>query len=319
MARREVVRRIVGGRRRAHRGRGVGPGVVVAVALAVAGVALAVVLAVGGPSSRGDAAAGPAPETSAPRPSPSSTSGLPAPEPSTPAPPDADPLWRATFPDDGLVSNELAYREPDDPDVTRSQDWIVTSGSLFADDGAGTSGSIDGGSPDALSEDDTGSAVLRAVTRRTFGDVRVDLDLRVEDMTTTKRTPAVDFDGVHLFVRYASGENLYSVDLCRRDGTATIKRKSPNEDSENGGDYVTLAEGRLSCPTGEWRPMAVIVADVEDGVAITLLDGDREVLSVVDEGDDSPPPLTGPGRIGLRGDNTKFSFRDLTVSAVDPS
>lgn len=314
MARRGVVRRNFGGRRRAHRGRGVGPALVVAVALAVVGVALAVVLGAGGPSSGTGTSDGAASgsETSAPVPGASS-------EPSTPEPPDAGPVWRATFPDDGLVSNERAYRDPDDPDVTRSRDWIVTSGSLFADDGAGTSGSIDGGSPDARSKDDTGSAVLRAVTRRTFGDVRVDLDLRVEDMTTTKRTPAVDFDGVHLFVRYASGENLYSVDLCRRDGTATIKRKSPNEDSENGGDYVTLAEGPLECPTEEWRPMAVTVADVEDGVSITLLDGDREVLSVVDDGDGSPAPLTGPGRIGLRGDNTRFSFRDLTVTAVDPA
>ncbi len=328
MARRSRLHRAAGRPRRA--GGSPRPPVALLVGLAAL-VVTAVVLAVtltGGETSSDDAQE-PAPTSgssdrgAAPTTTPSPPPGSASTDPSASGPPAPslaepdEPLWRATFPDDGLVSNELAYREPEAQDVARSDEWIVTSGSLFADDGAGTSGSIDGGSPDARSQDDTGSAVLRAVTRRTFGDVQVDVDLRVAGMTTTERTPAVDFDGVHLFVRYADADNFYSVDLCRRDDTVTVKRKTPDDSSETGGEYVTLAEAPLACPQGGWRSFTVTAVDVDDGVAITLREGEREVLSVVDDGQDSPPPLRGPGRTGLRGDNTEFSFRDLTVSPAE--
>lgn len=252
-----------------------------------------------------------------PAPSSASPSAPPAPDDDPtagPAPaPEGAELWRASFPDDGLVTNERAHRHADEAGVARSPDWVVTSGSLFASSGAGTTGRVDGGSPDATSSDDTGSAVLRAVTRRSFGDVRVDLDLRVEDVVTTERTPARDYDGVHLFVRYSDAFELYSVDLCRRDGTVTIKRKTPDDDAEEGGDYVTLAEGEVPCRVGSWQSFTVTVRDTGDGVHLELAVGGRTVLSADDEDRDGVAALRGQGAVGVRGDNTRFFFRDLVV------
>jgi hypothetical protein len=137
------------------------------------------------------------------------------------------PIWRAQFPDGhGLITNEVAYREPDRPGAHVSPDWMVTSGSLFADDGAASTGEIDGDAPDVGSRHATGSAVLRAVTvRDDFLDVRVTLDLQVLAMTATERTDREDFDGVHLMLRYFDPDQLYTIDLCRRDDTVTIKKK----------------------------------------------------------------------------------------------
>ena len=271
-----------------------------------AGAVLATTTSTGPPS---------APSSPIPSSAPSST----APPPSAPAGVGAAPgtvLWRARFGDDGLVTNERAHRHAEEDGARRSPDWIVTSGSLFASGGAGTSGPVDGASPDATSSDGTGSAVLRAVTRRTFGDVRVDVAVRVEDVVTTERTPARDYDGVHLFVRYSDAAELYSVDLCRRDGTVTIKRKSPDDDAEEDGSYTTLAQGTHRCPVGTWQDFAVTVRDTDAGVHLELAVGGTTVLTADDDGDGTGPALVGAGRVGVRGDNTRFSFRDLTVTAA---
>lgn len=225
-----------------------------------------------------------------------------------------DVLWKPQFPaGPSLMTNELAHREPELRGVRRSSDWVVTSGSLFADHGAGFSGQVDGGSPDVRSRSATGSAVLRAVSAKDhFGDVAVDLDLDVAGQTVTSRTGRNSYDGVHLMLRYGSPDSLYTVSLCRRDGTAAIKKKSPLVASDDGG-YITLAQVQMPCPVQRWQPFHCEVRNTGHGVRLSLWTLGRRVLSVRDAGSGGAPPLIAPGRIGVRGDNTEFRFRDLVV------
>ncbi len=223
--------------------------------------------------------------------------------------------WRPTFPAGrSLVSNEFAYRNPDAAGAHSSSDWLVTSGSLFADDGTAWTGPVDGGSPGPSSTEATGSAVLRAVSRREdFGDVVVSLGLRVTRLTSTARAGENAFDGVHVLLRYGGPDRLYAVSLCRRDGAVVVKRKEPGTDSDDG-YYATLARGSSPCPTGRWRPYTVSVDDEPEGVRLTLTAGSRVVLSVLDDGRrGGVAPLRGAGRVGVRGDNTEFRIRDLEV------
>ena len=222
--------------------------------------------------------------------------------------------WQPRFPAGrSLISNEFAYRNPQAADAHRSPDWIVTSGSLFADDGAAWSGPVDGGSPGPSSEAATGSAVLRAVSvRDDFGDVVVSLGLNVARLTTTRRAGENSFDGVHLLLRYTNPDSLYAVSLCRRDGAVVVKRKEFGTRSDDG-YYTTLAQASSPCPVGQWTDYSVSVQDEPGGVRLTMSVGSRIVLSVLDDGQGGAAPLRGTGRVGVRGDNTEFRLRDLAV------
>jgi hypothetical protein len=95
-----------------------------------------------------------------------------------------------------------------------SPDWQMTSGSLFAADGAGWSGIPDGTEADATSSNGNDSAVFRLNTNRfDFGDVAVSFDLRNDGLAATSRTPAQAYDGVHVWLRYQSQYQLYAVSM----------------------------------------------------------------------------------------------------------
>ena len=223
-------------------------------------------------------------------------------------------VWQPHFPRGrSLISNEFAYRNPQAAGARRSADWVVTSGSLFADNGTAWSGLIDGKSPDPSSTGATGSAVLRAVSaREDFGDVVVQVELNVARMTTTRRAGENAYDGVHLLLRYTSPDSLYAVSLCRRDGAVVVKRKEPGTRSDDG-YYTELAKGTSPCPLGHWTKYTVSVRDEPGGVRTTLSVGSRVVLSVLDAGTGETAPLRGMGRVGVRGDNTEFHLRELSV------
>src|SRR6185369_17667421 len=51
----------------------------------------------------------------------------------------------------GLITNDYAYRHPEDPLAKRSNNWEMTSGSLFAQDHVGWTGVPDGGNAERLS------------------------------------------------------------------------------------------------------------------------------------------------------------------------
>jgi len=196
----------------------------------------------------------------------------------------------------------------------------VTSGSLLARDKTAWTGVPDAVSPDATSSNGTGSAVFRVVTRRgDFGDVDVRFTLVNDRFVTTRRTPARAFDGVHVLLRYASAQRLYAVSVNRRDGRVIVKKKEPGGPS-NGGTYFDLTPA-VRFPFSFHRPQAieVRVENALDGsVVIVLRSGGRLVLTAVDRGLGGPP-LTAPGKVGIRGDNDEFSFDDFTVTPLAPT
>jgi hypothetical protein len=193
----------------------------------------------------------------------------------------------------------------------------MTSGSLFALNGNGYSGKVDGGVPDALSVTSTGSAIFRLNTRNyTFGDVQVSMRLNLAGLRSTSRTPAVDWDGVHIFLHYQSQYELYYASVARRDGHVVIKKKCLGGTS-NGGSYYALANSEvsgLSFPYGSWQSVGASIRNNADGsVTITLQRNGKVVSSATDSGVGCAP-IRAAGATGIRGDNAEFQFADYTVS-----
>lgn len=225
--------------------------------------------------------------------------------------------WHPGFAERGLVTNEWAYRNREDARAHLSSDWWVTSGSLFADQGTGTGGAVDGGSPGPDSREHTGSAVFRAVSRRRdFADVRYTVELRVDRFGTTGRTGSRAFDGLHLFLRYHDHDDLYAVSVCRRDGQVVMKRKARTP----GGDahYTTLAAAPGSCAAGRWYRFGVSCRNTPAGVRLVLHRGHRRLLTTTDDGSAGIAPLTSPGAVGLRADNVDFRIRNVSAVPLLP-
>jgi hypothetical protein len=214
---------------------------------------------------------------------------------------------------DGLITNERVI-DDDDSRAPVSPTWIVTSGSLLRRGGWGWTGVPDATSPDVCSCRTTGSAVFRMISRRAdLGDVALALRVRNRGLTQTARTPARATDGLHLMLRYRSEAETYYVSVQRRDGHATIKRKSPGGPS-NGGTYVTLADAAVGAiRAGRVQDVRATAQNVAAGVALSLWIDGRRVLSVTDRGQGPGRPLRAPGRIGVRADNDDVQFDDVVV------
>src|SRR5690349_19163855 len=157
---------------------------------------------------------------------------------------------------DRLIAAEAHPSGDDSP-------WEMTSGSLFRQNGTGWSGMPDAGE----SSGQNGSAVFRMVSKqRDFSDADVTAVMRVDDLVTTNRTPAQDFDGAHVWVRYESDHQLYAVSVDRRHSTMIIKKEGAGGDS-NGGTYYDLSAQRPDSPIpfGQWQHVRVAVRDELDG------------------------------------------------------
>ena len=139
----------------------------------------------------------------------------------------------------------------------------MTSGSLFRANGSAWSGVPDSGE----SPGETGSAVFRMVSKDDgFADVDLGLNLRIDDLVDTARTPAQDYDGAHIWVRYQSDRQLYAVSVDRRDATMIIKKKCAGGDT-NGGTYYDLDSSVRNAPIpfGQWQRVTVSARDRPDG------------------------------------------------------
>jgi hypothetical protein len=231
----------------------------------------------------------------------------------------ASPLLSETFTrTDGLVTNEYAHWNPRRGDRVTSPTWDMTSGSLFTQGGVGYSGRTDRTSPNVRSTNATDSAVFRLNTRRAdFGDVRIASRLNVQRLASTSSTPAVAWDGVHIWLRYQSQYNLYYASVARRDGRVVIKKKCPGGPS-NDGTYYSLSKEvpGFPIPYGEWRDVGATVRNNRDGtVAISLTLRGRAVVTATDQGVGCAP-ITRAGAVGIRGDNAEFRFDDFTVSRL---
>ncbi|MGP4043702.1 hypothetical protein [Streptomyces sp. 2A115] len=235
-----------------------------------------------------------------------------SPEPAT--------AFEPRFAKDGLVTNAFAFLHPGNRHSKHSRDWITTSGSLFAKDGAGWTGVPDAEKTGPDSAHHTDSAVFRLATRRRdFGPVTVTTRVRLEPPITTRRTPARDWDGAHIWLRYHSPQELYGISFRRRDGVVVIKRKIPGfdtEDEDNGG-YATLAEGKHAISYGTWHEVTASAVNLPSGSVLLRLDIDGK--TVLTGRDRDPGPLRRPGGVGLRADNTEVLFRDFRAAPVRPT
>ena len=218
----------------------------------------------------------------------------------------------------GLVTNGFAYHNPRNKRAVRSAVWHVTTGSLFASRGSGDTGKIDDGAPGPTSAVSTGSSVFRMHTvRADFTDVRVAFRLAIAYQTATSYTPASSYDGVHIWLRHRSQYELYAASVARRDGKVLIKKKCPGG-PVNGGTYYTLGAEIPGMPIvrDKWRRMAATVQNNPGGsVTVVLYVDGKAMVSAVDTGIGCAPIRAG-APVGIRGDNTRFRFTDVTVSTL---
>ncbi|MFG2924769.1 hypothetical protein ACGFYA_25115 [Streptomyces sp. NPDC048305] len=222
-------------------------------------------------------------------------------------------VFSPLFTSDGLITNEYAHSNPDADDARLSDDWDVTSGSLFAHWSCGWTGLPDGGPSGPGSTPRTGSSVFRLAThRRDFGDTAVRCWVFVRPPGSTLRTPARGWDGGHLWLRYRSPQELYALSFCRRDATVTLKRKYPPRGLPGEeGVYTTLATGEHALSYDRWHHVAATAGRCDEGhVRLTLNVDGRTVLAAEDT---APGRLAEPGGVGLRGDNSEMAFLGFTA------
>ena len=215
----------------------------------------------------------------------------------------------------GLIASEYATANPGDATAVRSPLWTVLNGSFFSVDGMGWSGPPDDClKPDRYSASCTSSAAFRLRTQRMdLGDVEVGADVRLDSLGETPRYPAVNWDGLHFWLRLRSEAELYDVSVMRRDGQVVIKKKCPGGTAA-GGTYHHLAY-RTGHPirSGEWEHVGATARTNGDGsVTLSLLRRGKVLVEVTDAGVGCPP-LARPGAVGVRGDNADFRIEDLTV------
>ena len=232
-----------------------------------------------------------------------------------------------------LITNEFAIWNPLMSGIATDATWEMQSGSVFQRNGIGWTGQPDGTYPNIDSSNGTHSSIFRLRTKRAdFGNVAVDTDLRTNALSSTSATPAVSWDGVHMWLHYQSEYSMYYISFNRRDGVVMVKKKvpggtmvngSPSPSDENGGHYYPLTpevKGAYPIPFGAWQHLrGTIVTNADGTVTIKgYIDGVLKV-SVVDNGSIGGPPITAPGRTGLRGDNADLEFDNFTVSSFTGS
>jgi hypothetical protein len=219
---------------------------------------------------------------------------------------------------DGLITNEFAHWNPSSGSSKISPNWDMTSGSLFASGGTAWSGNVDNAVPNATSSNGTNSAIFRLNTKRfDFGDVKVSFRLLINSLHTTASTPQVDWDGIHIFLRYQSEYSLYYASVNRRDGHVLIKKKCAGG-SSNGGTYYTISPEVTGkpIPFGSWQNVAASVQNNSNGsVTIRLYREGIEIVSATDSGTGCAP-IRSAGATGIRGDNANFKFDNFTVESL---
>jgi hypothetical protein len=232
------------------------------------------------------------------------------------------PLGASLFADsfdgpDGVITNQYAFDNPTHPDAVISPDWQATSGSFLRRSSTGWTGVPDDVAPDATSSNGTNSSVFRLRSVRSdFGDVAVSFSLLNNGLTSTPSTPATDFDGVHVWLRYVDETRLYALSVNRRDGTIRIKKKCPGGPS-NGGVYLDLLPSQhLTVPYGVWQQVQATAQDNPDGSVTLGLYRDYALVARVTDTGAGCAPITVAGRVGIRGDNDDFQVDGLVVRGL---
>lgn len=242
------------------------------------------------------------------------TTTMPTTTTTTVPPPSPTLLYDPFTRPDGLITNEYAVFNPADQARVVDKNWEVSSGSLFALANTAWTGVPDNLDPNAGSTNGTNSAVLRAVTRQgNFTNVTVSTRMRRNYLTSTSTTPAVDWDGEHLLLRYVTQYSLYYASIDRRDGNVVIKKKIHDGPSNDGVYYDLSPYVNHPMTPGVWHDVRAMVEDRPDGTVRIQLWVDGElVVTGLDTGQGGP--VIRAGQVGVRGDNSNFQFDDFTVT-----
>ncbi len=220
----------------------------------------------------------------------------------------------------GLITNEFAYSNPNNSQSVFNPNWYVTSGSVFAKSYTGWTGVPDDVSPNAKSTNGNHSAVFRMHTRRSnFGSIAVTFLLYNNGFTSTRSTPALSENGVHIFLRRQSETKVYYGSINRRDNTVLIKKKMPGG-ATNGGTYYTLSKSvPYAIPFRTWQQISATIKDNSDGsVTIKLFANGKLLVSATDKGTGGPP-IRISGAVGLRADNDNIQFKNFQVTSIPAS
>lgn len=206
-----------------------------------------------------------------------------------------------------LITNE---RTP-----MKDANWTVTSGSLFDKGGVWWTGAPDGVDPNTTSSNGTGSDIFRVVSKsRAFENVRIDGTFKINRYASTPRTPAVAWDGAHLFLRYQGETNLYYASVARRDGAIVLKKKC-HGGTENGGTYYTLKTGRAVAPVGQTFTASAGATTGRRGVTTVWLQAGATRIEAVDTGIGCPA-IAKPGGVGVRGDNVDLDVHKFETTPL---
>lgn len=161
----------------------------------------------------------------------------------------------------------------------------------------------------------------RNYTMGSFGDVKVEADLKVNSLPNLRGSTA-GWDGVKFWLRRQlctpepacgrvsdpGAQAGYTAEVGLRDGRVYIQKKV-------GSKYSLLsATPSKPIPYGSWMRVGGVVRNNPDGsVTIQVLRNGQVLVQVTDRGTGGAP-LRSPGRIGLRADNADFNIDDLTVA-----
>jgi hypothetical protein len=225
-------------------------------------------------------------------------------------------------PDDVITNHYAMWNGHDDPNAHRSVNYEVESGTLYRQDGVATTGLPTWAQPlTADSSDGSGNDIFRMWTRRSdFGNDYVHMRLRFDGWTEghAPEWPAQPWDGVKIWLRRsgASGSYaLYTAEVSRRQGNVMIQKKCAGSDA-----YTVLAQSKDNRPveTGLWETVGGGAYNDSNGTVLlgVVRDG-KLVLTARDSGAGGCDPITAPGRVGVRGDNARFAFDDLTITSLD--
>ncbi len=163
--------------------------------------------------------------------------------------------------------------------------------------------------------------------------MRVEFDLQTDRFANgSPDRPPRAWDGVKIWLhaRHTDGGVLgapmpgspagYTAEVSLRDGRIYVQKKVAGRwaggNYVQGGTYFLLCSAPVSRPPriGKWERVGGVARDNPDGsVTIQVIRDGEVALEVTDHGERGGPPLSGPGRIGIRGDNTDFQIDNLRV------
>jgi hypothetical protein len=118
-------------------------------------------------------------------------------------------------------------------------------------------------------------------------------------------------------MRYQSLTVLHVLRADRRDGVLAIKKTVPGGTS-NGGTYYALATKRAHSVIGRREQVRVSAVNDAASVVLRIWPDGKLALQAIDGGAGGVAPITEPGRVGLRGDYTEFTFRNFEVAKSWP-